>query len=73
MVKLLCDVGVDKENKDGYLGGTPLFAASENGHTEVVKILLEAGVEKDGASGGILGATPLIISCQNGFSDIVKL
>eukprot|EP00731_Ephydatia_muelleri_P032874 Em0024g418a len=51
-------------------GRSPLYMASQEGHLDVVKTLIEAGAnihqaEKDGQS-------PLFISCLNGHLDIVK-
>ena len=45
-VKLLLDVGADKEVKDKN-GETPLHCAAWKGHTDIVKLLLDAGADKD--------------------------
>lgn len=55
------------------MGVTPIYLASEKGHADIVKKLLEAGAEpniiykKNG-----IGYTPLSIASQNGHAEIVK-
>ena len=51
---------------------TPLHLASEAGHTEVVRILLENGGSVN-AQDQMNGETPLHLACEAGFSDIVQL
>ena len=52
-------------------GCTPLYIASQNGHTDTVALLLKANanpnLQKDN------GATPLYIASQNGHTDTVAL
>ncbi|CAE7415636.1 ANKRD29, partial [Symbiodinium sp. KB8] len=50
---------------------TPLSVASENGHIEVTRLLLEANADKDKANQD--GATPLFIAAQNGHLEVVRL
>jgi len=42
-VKLLIDAGANVNVRDNYYGTTPLIEASENGHVEIVRMLLETG------------------------------
>ena len=51
---------------------TPLHLASEAGHTEVVRFLLENGGNVN-AQDQMNGETPLHLACEAGFSDIVQL
>ena len=67
--ELLKSTPVDEQ--ESTFGATPLYAASENGHAEVVKLLLAAGVDKDKAMHG--GTTPLDIASFNGHAEVVKL
>ena len=57
-------------NKAHFKGFTPLFVASQRGHTEIVKALLENDdIDVNKASSD--GATPLLIASQNGHTEIV--
>ena len=49
-------------------GGTPLIAATQNGHTDICGLLLAHG--SDVAVSDSHGATPLLVAAQNGHSDI---
>ena len=64
-VKLLKDIG--EENDDGE---TPLHLCSRAGNLEVVKFLLEKGV--DIALRNNYGQTPLHLSSENGKLEVVK-
>lgn len=48
-MKALLDAGADKESV--VVDTTPLCLASENGRIEVVRLLLEAGADKDADHG----------------------
>lgn len=50
---------------------TPLTAAARNGHTEVVKLLCEAGADPDRANRS--GATPLALAACYGYLDVARL
>lgn len=50
---------------------SPLYCACQNGHINIVKLLLENGASIDIEMYG--GFTPLYVACQNGHIDIVKL
>jgi len=52
-------------------GVTPLMAASLNGDSEAVKLLLAAGADVNAANNS--GATPLIMASQKGNAEAVKL
>ena len=55
--------------EDGF---SPLHVALQEGHTEVVSVLLEA-VNIDVNLATPKGASPLYIACQNNSLDVVKL
>jgi uncharacterized protein len=45
--------------------------ASQNGHTDIVKLLLDRNVALDVKA--VNGTTPLMLASQNGYTEIVKL
>ena len=45
--------------------------ASENGHVEVVRLLLEAGADKN--LGNIIGSTALVLAAQPGREEVLRL
>jgi ankyrin repeat protein len=51
-------------------GATPLYIASQNGHSDIVNILIRNGADINLARN--TGATPLYIASQNGHSDVVN-
>jgi ankyrin repeat protein len=70
-IKLAIESGADINQRE-QIGGTALNSASYNGHTEVVRYLLEkkADIESiDPSDGG----TALIASAMEGHTEIVKL
>ena len=52
-------------------GATPLFVASQNGYTEIVKQLIRAKADVNAANKN--GATPLQIASQKRHTEIAKL
>ena len=63
--------GHEPDPKDSY-GRTPLSYAAENGHTVVVKILLDSG-QVDVDSRDISSLTPILYAAVIGFEAVVKL
>lgn len=61
---------VDLNVKD-VEGDTALHAACFNGHFEVVKLLIQIGMNVN--VGNCKGQTPLLMACANGFFNIAKL
>src|SRR3990167_2447934 len=49
---------------------TPLWVAAENGHLEVVEVLIKCGANIDQVCNG---GTPLFIAAQTGYGDVVKV
>lgn len=58
------DQGV-MENLGGY---TPLLFAARKGHTEVARVLLNAGAKIDGAAGN--GTSPLVVATHSGHTKL---
>lgn len=69
-VKVLIDAGTDL-NKC-YYDDTPLFIAVEDGHREIVEMLISAGVNVNARSGHF-PTQPLVEAAEKGYSDIVEL
>ena len=63
--------GADRDQADGD-GRTPLFIAAREGHHVVVRLLLEAGADKDKASNKD-GSTPLFMAAQANRREVVRL
>ena len=67
------DAGVDIDAFGEY-GETALHKASENGHLDVVRLLLEAGADLERCCESDLDTlTPLYFAIQGGNSEIVKI
>ena len=60
--------GVTTANNNGR---TPLNSASDSGHVDVVKLLLEKGADMTVTNNG--GWTPLNLASGNGHVDLVQL
>ena len=65
---MLLAAGTNRNDKDGL---TPLHVATENGHAEVIKMLLAAGANKDAADKD--GCTPLYIAAEDGHAEVIKM
>lgn len=70
-VRALLDQGTDVNAKSEY-GATALSFASDKGHTEVVKLLLERGADPN-VEDTFYGSTPLVWAVYNGRVEVVKL
>ncbi|CAK7287909.1 ankyrin repeat domain-containing protein [Streptomyces misionensis] len=71
MRELVADGRVELDAQGPYNGYTALHDAVWHGHTETVRVLLEAGVRTDLA--GWDGLTPLDMARRYGYDDIVAL
>jgi len=69
IIGLLLQYGANVNTND-LLGITPLMNAIRNGYIEIVKLLLENGVN---INTKVFGITPLIHAIRNGYAEIVKL
>jgi hypothetical protein len=56
---------------DSSSENTPLIWATENGHLETVRMLVDSGVDLD--TRGFLGATAISRACRSGHCDILSL
>ena len=69
MVRALIETGAGI-NLANNNGASPLYAASQQGHLEVVRELLRGGASIDQAMKN--GFTPLCIASQNGHLQVVR-
>ena len=74
---LLCKLsqrGLSTDEADEH-GRTPLFIACQNGHVDLVRLLLDKGAEVDRAASGRWneGQTPLYVACWKGHVDAARL
>ncbi|UCH35115.1 MAG: ankyrin repeat domain-containing protein [Armatimonadota bacterium] len=70
-VQLFLEAGMDPDTRAGEVGRTVLGAATEGGHADVVRALLEAGA--DANQKDWLGRTPLIIVAETDHADLVPM
>jgi len=71
LVGLLLDLGADP-NREGFAEGErPIHCAAQDGHTEVVRLLLAKGVPVDGRGGN--RNTPLHTAARDGHFETVDL
>ena len=67
---LECKARVNNRHKKDT---TALYLASDKGHTEVVRILLEHGADPNLTEFGSAKWSPLMVACSKGHTDIVQL
>jgi len=70
IVKLLLDQKDVESDKPSFGSFTPLSLAAENGHEEIVGLLLEKGAHPEGSPTSRL--TPLACAAGNGYTEIVE-
>lgn len=70
-VKALLDAGVPVDSPSEY-GATALSFASDKGHAEVVKLLLERGAKPE-VTDSFYESTPMTWAAYNGHAEVVKL
>ncbi len=58
-------------NKSADDGTTPLFVASQEGHTELVSLLIESGASVNLSRDD--NASPLFIACHEGHLDVIHI
>ena len=68
--KFLKDATVDVNGKGGWGGWTALHWACNDGHYDIVELLLDHGAE---ATSSTKRGTPLMVSCRHGRHSITKL
>ena len=71
-IRELIKDGADVDVRNRY-GVTPLLMASQNGHVEIVKLLLQAKADVDAATTRTGGLTSLWAASEVGHAEIVKL
>ena len=57
-------------NKENDVGFTPLYIACQNGHTNIIKYLVEHGADINKEDK--YGETPIYVANQNGYEEILK-
>ena len=70
VVELLIDANADVNRLRGLDGATPLMTASQNGHADIVNILLERGAKMKRTAKGLYS---LICAALYGHIEVVKL
>jgi ankyrin repeat protein len=70
VASILVMKGAKIETKDKY-GGTPLFAAVTNHHTDVVSFLISKGADLNAETS--YGVTPLKKAVMSNFQDIIEI
>jgi len=67
-IKSLLELGADI-NKRASMGDTALYRASEAGHEDIVRLLLDAGAETSGSN----SRRPLHAACEHSYTEIVDM
>jgi len=67
----LLQAGAEIDDDGGFKGCTPLLFASEKGHADIVKILLDHNANVDQPTN--YGRTPLYIASQEGHVEVVRI
>ena len=67
----MVEAGADKDAAKSNSGTMALFIAAQNGHLEVVRLLLDAGSDKDAATTD--GTTALLAAAHKGHLEIARL
>ncbi len=52
-------------------GVTPMYIAAQNGHVEIVRVLLEAGADANKADE--IGRTPMHVAARNAQSEVAVM
>ena len=73
VVRLLLEAEAHKDWVTLDKGKTALHFAARRGHSQVAKLLLEYGAEKDIATADVHGKTPLHIAAFHGHDEVVRL
>ena len=68
---MLLKAGADVNQVGLEDGFAPLHVACENGHVEIVKLLLQEGANKNQISKE--GSTPLSLACKFGHREVVSV
>jgi len=69
-VKTCLGLGMDVNAKHGGQGFFPLFAASQEGHLHIVKLLLEQGADVNAQKNN--GSSSLFVASANGHLHVIK-
>ncbi|KAF4213269.1 hypothetical protein CNMCM5878_000164 [Aspergillus fumigatiaffinis] len=73
IAKALLEQGADVDSKDSRYGRTPLSWAAENGHKEVVQLLIQTGKVDVDSKDSRCGQTPLSWAAKIGHKGVVQL
>ena len=68
-----CDVPAERLLTPDHLGAGPLMRASENGHVDAVRLLLQYTSKKQCNASNQKGWNAMLLAAYNGFPDVVRL